>query len=810
VSRPRLLERLGPSSSTRLTLVSSPAGFGKSTLLSQVVAAAVDVERFLDRGCEPSTPWSIRLEADGALVTAAGGGLVIVDEINPTQCPLSTAAVERFLEGRGEDVRIIAARRRPWPDSWCESLALPGIERISERDLVFTAVEAEQLVLEVTGIALPRSMVNRLLDQTDGWATGLLSAALSMRNVAEPDVFVARHGGGDSTVAAYLRTEVLGRLDSPQLRFLEETSPLATLDRDDCELLTRDEDAEARLHDLHEGGVLGEGLYCHRMLREHLFATFKATKPGLAIEVARRAAELHMQRNEFVLALEQYVQGEAWPEVLRLAEEQGRYFYRTGSAPDVASALRAIPLTRDRDELVLRAGFQTASGDSRAAQETLGLLDRSSSSPMQRAAADALRAAWVWTHSSSHTAELAADEALRALDALGPSAPSPVFAVDTSELRMMVLCARGTARWYQGDVASARADMEACLQIPTDVTAWRVRALGSLALLEAWAGNLSKAERLAHESGTLAASGDLGKHSCTIDGRLAVAHVARERNELAGLSAELDSILALTDQRGEPVTLLVCRLEQQLLLLAAGRAEAALEFVERTRADMAGSPLSWFDRVAEAVEARLLVAVGRHGDARDLLELSPAPSCAPAYAVAIQVALAGQDRDGGRDLLDAWAPETEPAAMLEQQLWAAVVGFVLGDRQRARRVADDVITAAEGEGFVRLFLDGGPQVARVLSEATGSHPNSRLVALAGDAVAAGEARQEASGVLERLSAREIEILRYLPSRLSANEIAARLFISHNTLKTHLRNIYRKFDVQCRDEVIVRAEQMGLA
>jgi LuxR family maltose regulon positive regulatory protein len=137
-----------------------------------------------------------------------------------------------------------------------------------------------------------------------------------------------------------------------------------------------------------------------------------------------------------------------------------------------------------------------------------------------------------------------------------------------------------------------------------------------------------------------------------------------------------------------------------------------------------------------------------------------------------------------------------------------VLAAEAGNRRLAMRTLAAVVSQASVEGHVRLFLDAGPIVARLLRNLPDVAPAAyvrHLVLLS--TTAAGSA---ASGGLVALSERELDVVRYLATPLSSAEIAARLYISVNTLKTHLRAIYRKLAVSGRGAAVHRLEELGIA
>ena len=122
----------------------------------------------------------------------------------------------------------------------------------------------------------------------------------------------------------------------------------------------------------------------------------------------------------------------------------------------------------------------------------------------------------------------------------------------------------------------------------------------------------------------------------------------------------------------------------------------------------------------------------------------------------------------------------------------------------------EVVARAEPEGHVRLFVDAGSKVLRLLRSQWRRHPTAYLGRVLEDDPAHDE--RAPTGVDNGsvvLSERQLLVLRYLPSRLSNAEIAAHLYVSLNTVKTHLRSIYHGLGVTGRREAVEKAEQLGL-
>ena len=147
--------------------------------------------------------------------------------------------------------------------------------------------------------------------------------------------------------------------------------------------------------------------------------------------------------------------------------------------------------------------------------------------------------------------------------------------------------------------------------------------------------------------------------------------------------------------------------------------------------------------------------------------------------------------------------------MVELLVLRALARRAAGDRDGAAVSLDRALTVAEPEGYVRLFLDEGPAMGELLAAAARRSPASyasRLLGADDDRIPAPTRRQP---LVEPLSERELEVLRLLASDLDGPEIAAELFVSLNTMRTHTKNIYAKLGVSSRRAAVTRAAELGL-
>ena len=490
--------------------------------------------------------------------------------------------------------------------------------------------------------------------------------------------------------------------------------------------------------------------------------------------------------------------------------------FQSGAVSTVLWWLDAVPGGRHPRRLELavrRAYLLTMLGDTRLAEQVLRDFETHPLHPGEQMAINALRATWAFFDASPPAVIRAADAVLDAVDDVDPEEIPDVFGITSpASLRTMAAGSRARALWYVGDVAASRRAFAAVLQQGDVYPPWLVHVLSALALLEAWAGNLRVAHKHARHALTAATGSHLLHHPATMDARLAAAHVSRERGHLHRANVLLDEARTIATATRRPITLAIHTIERALWHLAAGRPDHGLAEIDRQRASGNPPPPPVIEHRQRAVEARLLLALGDIERAQSFLETdTPAgPWTADLAAAAMQASVMRRDLVTARAHLDRWPREKpEPrAARLARDLWTAIVDAEAGDRRKSLKAASGLVAEAQAEGHVRLFLDGGRPAERLLRDLrhTAPTPYVRHV-LRSTAPMSHAAGDDATA---ELSERELEVVRYLPTPLSSTEIAAQLYISLNTLKTHLRAIYRKLGVDGRQEAAQRAVDLGIA
>jgi LuxR family maltose regulon positive regulatory protein len=285
--------------------------------------------------------------------------------------------------------------------------------------------------------------------------------------------------------------------------------------------------------------------------------------------------------------------------------------------------------------------------------------------------------------------------------------------------------------------------------------------------------------------------------------------VARERNDLDEAARLLDEAGARSRSNRRHVLLWEVHAERALLCLAQGQVEQGLRTLRDARGEGHPPPPAGVAARLRAAGALLLLASVDPDGAEHALR-SPDAEHDVTRSVRVLIDIERHDVPSARKRLDEWEACESLRAEIDRALLTAIVEDLDGDRRLARVAIADAVSLAEVDGHVRAFADVGAHAHRLVRRLHRSAPTAFLRRLVEAPRASRAGVVDVSPDLhEQLSDRELAVLRHLPSDLSNNQVAEQLFISVNTLKTHLGHIYQKLGVRSRREAIDRADQLHL-
>jgi LuxR family transcriptional regulator, maltose regulon positive regulatory protein len=867
VQRRLLFRRLAALPAGGVVVVQGPAGSGKTVLVQSWVeaegledrAAWVSVER-----CERDTQrfWSSLVRE---LASAAGRDewrergspssdlsghvkpvlvalrslesplVLVIDDLHELDCPDALERLELFLSSVPPSLRVVLLTRED-PQLGLHRLRLTGeLTEIRSPDLRFSLEEAREL-LHAAGISLSDRGLTLLHERTEGWAAGMRLAAISLAQHPDPERFAVEFSGSERTVAGYLLDEVLA-CQPPEVRdLLLRTSILDEVSGPLADALTGGSGSERILQQLEDAGAFVASLDAgrnwfryHRLFADLLRLELRRISPMLIDTLHWEAARWYEQNGDVIQAIRHAQAAGNWAYAARLLAEHHLSLVLDGRAVTASALLAAFPADAAVADPELALVFACARAFEGRLEESARYVEAA-----RRLAAVVPREREQHFHLLMANARLweatllrdmgAALDATQLLEAALQAQPASALALGR-DLRATALTYRGVIELSSSEADTARRHLEQALVLARRAgRPWlEIGCLAHLAGVAQLSGlRLALALRLtraavaiveAHgwqERPVASPAFAIGAGALMWLGRFGEAERWLERADGAQVPEG--------EPGADPGTELVIRHAKGLLRLAQGRLDEALaEFrtAEQMQTLLAGEHVLTIDVRGRMLRTQVLMgetaaaraALAAIGDPeRDRPELRVAAAamdlaeCCPEHAVELLVPLT-------EGLLETVRP---PWTAIEALLFSAAAHAQLGDRRGADASIEQALELAERD---RVVLPFTLVPIRDLLE---RHPRGRtahatlfsmiLELLAGSSP---RLRSEPPELSEELSDAELRVVRFLPSNLNAPEIASELFVSANTVRTHLRHIYAKLGVHNRSEAVARARELQL-
>ncbi len=395
-----LLAALDRAAARKVTIISAPAGSGKTSLLRawadrpgqprrlavvQVQRDQQDAQQFWlallsavhhasgATGCaEPpsATPdFNERAVVDRVLSELAdyrGRLILVIDDLHELNSPDALAQLTRLLTNLPGDVHAVLAIRRDLP-LHLHQLRLAGeLAEIRAADLRFSERETREL-LHTSGIALSEAGAALLHERTEGWAAGLRLAAISLADHPDPERFVAEFSGSDRTVAEYLIAEMLERQPAEVQQLLVRTSVLDRVNGELADLLTGRAGSERILLELEDANAFVVSLdpertwfRYHRLFADLLRLELRRMLPEVVPALHRRAAEWFTRHGQVLDAIRHTQAGGDWPGAAWLLADHSFSLTLDGQTQTMQALLRAFPQGADHPELALVRAIASA------------------------------------------------------------------------------------------------------------------------------------------------------------------------------------------------------------------------------------------------------------------------------------------------------------------------------------------------------------------------------------------------------------------------------------------------------------------
>jgi LuxR family transcriptional regulator, maltose regulon positive regulatory protein len=866
VVRRELLERLNRAE--RVTEVSGPPGSGKTVLLRSWIDEAGMAEHTAQVSVqdEDDDPLRFWISVAAALQdTAAGSALVrpvtatpdldgwsvierlladlgslrdriwlVIDDVHALDSAETLRQLEVFLMRAPAGLRFVLASR-PGLRLGLHRLRLEGeLTEIRAASLRFSRDEA-QVLFEATGVRLTGPALDLLHERTEGWAAGLRLAALSMTGHPDPERFAAEFCGSERTVAEYLLAEVFEQQSDEVRRLLLRTSLLERVSGPLADLLTGGSGGDRILHKLEQDGAFVVALdprrswfRYHRLFADLLKLELRHTEPAELATLHAMAADWLAGHGFPMEAIRHAQAAQDWERAGRLLADYWLDVTLNGQPATAHQLVTSFP-----------ADAVTANAELAAVAASAELMN---GSPQEGARYLALAAAGT--------------EAV-------PAARRHHLRVMLAVLRLRLARQRGDLRAVAEETGQLRS------AVATDVAhlglgeGLRALALMSLGVTELWSLRVREAE--AHLEQGVALARRIGRPFLEIYGlahwgvvagfRSSALAVERGRQaiELArrhGWSEEPLSVIAhpmlaasliWQGELGEaerclmegewalqpdagPAADMLFHLVRGSLEIARGHLEAALAAL-RGAGRPPAQPLIEAHPLTTEVRAFLphvLVRLGKIVQADAVLtEMAEEERERPGARTAVAALRLAQDNPRAAaavlaPVLDSPAPESHQVWLITALLLEASARDVLGEREAAGHALERALGLAEPDGLLFPFLlHPVPGLLERHARQLAAHPAliSKITSALGGrtpaTLVASPAEHPAEHLPEPLSHAEARVLRFLQTSLSVPEIARELYVSVNTVRTHMRHLYDKLGVHRRMEAINRARALGL-
>ncbi|HEX4703938.1 MAG TPA: LuxR C-terminal-related transcriptional regulator [Pseudonocardiaceae bacterium] len=848
IDRHDLVAALDRAAEHKVTVISAPAGSGKTSLLRawmdrhgqdrriafvSVQPGQQDAQLFWlnvlaairpDNDASPTTPGrnaNAMIDKVYAEIHAAGKPFVLViDDLHELAFPEAAEQIALLLTDLPPHAHAILGTRHDLPIR-LHRLRLAGeLAEIRAEQLRFTEAETRQL-LRAAGITLPDHVAAVLHQRAEGWAAGLRLAVLALAGNPDPERFVAEFSGSERTVAEYLMAEMLERQSTEVQRLLLRTSLLDGVNGALADLLTGESGSERILLALEDANAFVVSLDPGRtwFRYHHLFSgllrlELRRTRPDQIPVLHRLAADWYAEHARPIDAIRHLQAVGDWTEAARLLADHTLSVTLDGQAATVGALLRAFPAGTGE-------GFPEL-----ALVHAIADLDR-----------------------MRLTEAAAYLEIARAYAATTPPDRRHRLGVAITSVELLLARLRGH---FDGVYEQAETlTSPAAGQADTD---GRAVALLNLGVTEAWSLRLADSERHLTEGAALAShigrrylevaclahlgfaatihSFALARQRCEDAIALAAEHGWDSEAVIAPALATLAGILVWTGEfdhgqmwldragqatrsGGEPGIRVLLHLVAGTLHAARGRDEPALaEFgaAGRVQAGMAGEhalttrvtgwTIATAARLGHLDRARATLAAldSRHHAAGEIRNAAAVIRLAEHDPAAARREL--------RPVLARTASANPHVTLIEANLLDAIACADVGDHEAARQAFEQALNLTEPDRLILPFaMTGAWKLLVTLPPRVTSH--AALVADILDAVRDGAPATPTAPPAEGLSPSEIRVLRYLPTNLTRPEIADELAVSLNTVNTHIRRIYAKLGATGRSTAVQRGRELRL-
>jgi len=888
VQRLRLIERLNEGMKGKLVLISAPAGFGKTTLLSDwiqqskmpvawfsvdkgnndpvhflnyIIAGLQTVDssigkaaRNLMKSLQLLPIQSILINIINDVVSIKEDFILVLDDYHLVDTQQVHNLITFLLDQLPQQMHLIIATRSDPPLPLSRFRSQNQLIEIRAADLIFTTDETSLFLNEKLSLGLSENDIALLESRTEGWIAGLQLAALSLKGRKNKSSFINAFKGVDRYIVDYLVEEVLTRQSERIQNFLLQTSILDRLSGPLCDAVTQQTDSQEMLSALEKANLFIFPLdnERHWFRYHHLFADLLHQR--LRQKHSEHIPELHHRAYDWYLrnelkyeAVDHLIAAQDFDRATHLIKEIAEIDWDRGRESKLFEWFKILPeekicsspqLCIFHARELLESGYREEA--ERRLQEAEGMLES--------------------------VVEKASEESK------GKSAPRPN--IDKVDLQGRIAVIRAWMASYRGDIPKIIQYARLALKsLRKEDLMWRSVAATSLGFAHGWSGDgdlikahlaFSEAKDISETAGNiymyLLASHSLyviemmqGQLKKNIEKFQNLIQLSEEsgmsRIGIAGSNyGALGYLFCEINQFEEGIPLIkkgirIAELGQDTITLVGGyfnliralyykrdfaSAQGIIQKIKKIAEDFALPP--WMTHTLEACQALIWLITGNLNAATQWVkerglsiddELSQRQEAEHAVLARI---LIKQDRLDEADhllkrLIENAKACTHNRTIIEMRLLKALTFYKKNEIDSALDELKQALALAEPEGFIQTFVIEGQPMAELLEKILGEKKKTAAKEKFSFSRAyakklllvfkASKPPKKDLGLAEPLSQRELEVLHLIAAGLTNQEIAQKLFISLNTVRSHTKNINTKINVHNRTQAVARAKELGL-
>ena len=863
VKRVDLLARIqsGLDSLHPLTLVSAPAGYGKSAIVSewcqrsrqtvtwltldesdneplrffvyfiaalQKVHASIGVEvvTLLESNQLPPSETLVALLTND-LLQLKTPPVCVLDDFHSIQDVFILDVLQEIITRSHHPLHLILVSREDPAMPLGRLRAHAQLTEIRASDLRFTKNEMSRFFRDVVQIQLSESALSLLDERTEGWVAGLQMVGISMQGREKPEAVITSLNGSHRHILSYLTEEVLKQQIPSMQEFLLQTSILTKFTAELCNAVTGQGNSDTLLNQLFTSNLFliplddnGCWYRFHHLFADLLVNILKRTQPERVSELHARASKWFESEHMPIEAIDHALAAQDFACAASLLEDHTWELLNQGYVRRIEAWMHSLPPEwRAQSPLtnlgiawmyLLRGNFVKIMP---YLQQVESALERTASNDDLRAECLALKANLMQSQGRIEEAIEYAQQAL--------------MIVSAANVRVLGLVYLGLGAGYrqavQFDLAvdalqqASRASRESGDSVTGALAATHLILMclqhGRLHFAEEVSSQMI--ERMEHSEGAVAPI--IG----AVYGALGLVYYERNQIEMARnhylRGIQLGTFL------GHHASLVYTQLNLARLLLAEGDTEgAAKNLWEAQELIQAGAP-GWLRPGLLARQVQYFLVIDNLPQAEAVLRQSGVTAGGQVTHAADEIQLAYVRmmlrRAGETDLQEGIQLAARILALAESgqrnntSMQALVLGALiyerLGDARSACVWLERALTLAEPERYFRLFVDEGPAVVPILQRLAKTEYIQTLLAAFPAREKSNLKSRPVDGLIEPLSERELEVLRLLAHGLKYTEIAERLVISVNTVRFHIKSMYAKLSVDKQAKAVERGRELGL-